>query len=157
MTPSAPRSNALMMKSGLIRLLHGVRMIRTFGDILRRLVPARSAPVYVHQLQTNATTFGSKAAPAEETSVEEGIDMCTPGASRRAAGVSRRQRRARAPRRPVTDGTARLHPHSSNPCVSSRRATRRRCGSRCRTRQDVARWGGGGRTGTANEIDGGVQ
>jgi hypothetical protein len=27
-----------------------------------RLVPARSAPVYVHQLHTKATTFGSKAA-----------------------------------------------------------------------------------------------
>src|SRR5512139_1013832 len=98
MTPSAPRSNALMMKSGLIRLLQGVRMIRTFGDILSRLVPARSAPVYVHQLQTNATTFGSKAAPAEEASVEEGIG--TPGPSPPSPGGSRRRRRAPAPRRP---------------------------------------------------------
>src|SRR5512141_1053947 len=85
MTPSAPRSNALMMKRGLIRLLHGARMIRTFGDILRRLVPARSAPVYVHQLQTNATTFGSNAAAGAVASVGEGVGMGTPGASPEAA------------------------------------------------------------------------
>src|SRR5512138_3729288 len=92
MTPSAPRSKALMMKSGLIRLLHGARMIRTFGDILRRLVPARSAPVYVHQLQTKATTFGSNAAPGAGASVGEGVGMGTPAASPGAAGTARRQR-----------------------------------------------------------------
>src|SRR5512142_1416605 len=110
MTPSAPRSNALMMKSGEMRLLHGARMIRTFGDILRRLVPARSAPVYVHQLQTNATTFGSNAAPGVEASVGEGVGMGTPGASPEAAGTARRRRRAPAPRRPLPGGTARMRP-----------------------------------------------
>src|SRR5512138_3073052 len=102
MTPSAPRSNAFTMKSGLIRLLHGVRMIRTFGDILRRIVPARSAPVYVHQLQTKAMTFGSNeplaagaalaVAVAVAASGRETFDMGTPGSAVRVE--------ARAPRVP---------------------------------------------------------
>src|SRR5512132_313055 len=100
MTPSAPRSKALMMKSGLIRLLHGARMIRTFGAIFRRLVPARSAPVYVHQLQTNATILGSNAAPMGEVSVVDELDMGTPGAPPVAAGP-RARRRASGTDRPV--------------------------------------------------------
>src|SRR5512138_3125432 len=110
MTPSAPRSKALMMKSGLIRLLHGARMIRTFGDILRRLVPARSAPVYVHQLQTKATTFGSNVAAGAVASVGEGVGMGTPGASPAVAGVARRRRQAPSPRSPLAGGTARRRP-----------------------------------------------
>src|SRR5512138_2267962 len=107
MTPSAPRSNALMMKCGLIRLLHGARTMRTLGAILRRLVPARSAPVYVHQLQTNATTFGSNEPWAARASVGDEFGM---GLSSRfrAPPVRRAQRsfalapdRADAPSRPV--------------------------------------------------------
>src|SRR5664280_1256927 len=67
MTPSAPRSNDLMMKSGSMRPVQGRRMMRTLLAMLRRLVPARSAPVYVHQLQTKAVMRGSNspaAAPA---------------------------------------------------------------------------------------------
>jgi hypothetical protein len=36
------------------------RMIRTFGGICMREVPAKSAPAYEHQLQQNATIRGSK-------------------------------------------------------------------------------------------------
>src|SRR5512147_1848476 len=109
-----------MMKSGLIRLLHGVRMMRTFGDILRRLVPARSAPVYVHQLQTNATIFGSNAAPATEASVDGDVDMGTPGAPRPAAGASARQEIAPALLRPEPEldrssGTSLLGPMTQHP------------------------------------------
>src|SRR5512142_2112326 len=107
MTPSAPRSNALMMKSGEMRLLHGARMIRTFGDILRRLVPARSAPVYVHQLQTNATTFGSNPAPGAGASVGDGSDIRTPGPAPPATVARRRRRSLRAPQPSVVDGAAR--------------------------------------------------
>jgi hypothetical protein len=45
MTPSAPRSNDLMMKSGSMRPVQGSRMMRTLLAMLSRLVPARSAPV----------------------------------------------------------------------------------------------------------------
>ena len=37
-------------------------MTRTFEAYLIRLVPVRSAPAYVHQLQTNPTIFGSNSA-----------------------------------------------------------------------------------------------
>jgi len=46
------------MKS--IRPVHGKRIILTFEEYLMRLVPVKSAPAYVHQLHTKATTFGSK-------------------------------------------------------------------------------------------------
>src|SRR5450830_421406 len=64
MTPSAPRSKALMMNSGSMRPLQGRRMMRTLLAMRRRLVPARSAPVYVHQLQTKAVMRGSKPSAA---------------------------------------------------------------------------------------------
>src|SRR5450756_1793565 len=64
MTPSAPRSKALMMKSGSMRPVQGRRMMRTLLAMRRRLVPARSAPVYVHQLQTKAVMRGSKPSAA---------------------------------------------------------------------------------------------
>src|SRR5512138_3398485 len=94
MTPSAPRSNALVMKCGLIRLLQGARIIRTFGDILSRLVPARSAPVYVHQLQTKATTFGEKGARVEAAGGWLGaLDMASPPTVERLRGAARRPAR----------------------------------------------------------------
>src|SRR5512137_93175 len=64
MTPSAPRSNALRTKRGSIRPVQGRRMMRTLLAMCSRLVPARSAPVYVHQLQTKAVMRGSKSPSA---------------------------------------------------------------------------------------------
>src|SRR5512142_2846536 len=96
-----------MTKSGLIRLLHGTRTMRTLGDILRRLVPARSAPVYVHQLQTNATTFGSNPAMGAGASVGDGSDIRTPGPASPATVARRRRRSLRAPQPSVVDGAAR--------------------------------------------------
>src|SRR5665647_2346665 len=60
MTPSAPRSKAFMMNSGSMRPVQARRMMRTLLAMCRRLVPARSAPVEVHQLQTKAVMRGSK-------------------------------------------------------------------------------------------------
>ena len=53
-----------MMNSGSMRPVQGRRMMRTLLAMCRRLVPARSAPVYVHQLQTKAVMRGSKPSPA---------------------------------------------------------------------------------------------
>src|SRR5512146_3026807 len=108
MAPAAPRSNALRMHSGLMRLLQGARMIRTFGDILSRLVPARSAPVYLHQLQTNATTFSSKpAGPGELGSVEGDVGMSHPWSALR-GGRGAAAETGPTPHRPVLGGSTRL-------------------------------------------------
>src|SRR5271157_5627003 len=45
------------------------RTTRTFGAYLSRVVPARSAARYVHQLQKNATILGSNCAGAAAVSV----------------------------------------------------------------------------------------
>ena len=44
-------------EEGSIRPVQVSRTTRTFGRYCIRDVPARSAPAYVHQLQTNATIF----------------------------------------------------------------------------------------------------
>src|SRR5512137_3076504 len=61
MTPSAPSWNAFRMNAGSTLPLHIVLRTRTFGADLIRETPARSAPVYEHQLQRNPMIFGSKA------------------------------------------------------------------------------------------------
>jgi hypothetical protein len=43
-----------------MRLEHITRTILTFGGYCNRVVPARSAPVYVHQLQAIPNILGSK-------------------------------------------------------------------------------------------------
>lgn len=45
-----------------MRPVQGNRTILTLAAYFIRLVPVRSAPAYVHQLQTKATIFGSKSA-----------------------------------------------------------------------------------------------
>src|SRR5271165_5717350 len=57
-TPSAPPAKAARMNCGSARPEHMRRMMRTFGAYLSRETPARSAAVYVHQLQKNATMRG---------------------------------------------------------------------------------------------------
>src|SRR5208283_3426336 len=42
-----------------MRLVHITRTTRTFGGYCNLVVPARSAPVYVHQLQAIPNIFGS--------------------------------------------------------------------------------------------------
>src|SRR5581483_251699 len=59
-TPSAPSRNAARTNCGATRPEHMSRMARTFGAYCIREIPARSAAVYVHQVQKNATIRGSK-------------------------------------------------------------------------------------------------
>ena len=49
----------LTTNAGSTRPLHITRIDLTFGAYLMRAVPARSAPVYEHQLHKNPTIFGS--------------------------------------------------------------------------------------------------
>src|SRR5271157_6099441 len=62
MMPSAPLENAFINSMKSILPVQGSRMILTLEACFMRLVPVRSAPVYVHQLHTNATIFGSNSA-----------------------------------------------------------------------------------------------
>ena len=59
-TPSAPFEKASRMNCGSTRPEHITRIMRAFGACLNRETPARSAAVYVHQLQKNATMRGSQ-------------------------------------------------------------------------------------------------
>ena len=61
MMPSAPDANALSSSRKSIRPVQGNLTILTFVAYFMRLVPVRSAPAYVHQLQTNAIMRGSNA------------------------------------------------------------------------------------------------
>jgi hypothetical protein len=57
------RETAARTNCGATRPEHMTRMIRTFDAYFIRETPARSAAVYVHQLQKNATIRGSHTAP----------------------------------------------------------------------------------------------
>src|SRR5512135_1858067 len=59
-TPSAPLAKASMMNCGSTRPEHISRMVRQLAAYFMRDTPARSAAVYVHQLQKNATIRGSQ-------------------------------------------------------------------------------------------------
>src|SRR5208283_760976 len=57
-TPSAPRAKAVSTSCGSSRPEHISRITQPLGGYFMRDTPARSAAVYVHQLQKNATMRG---------------------------------------------------------------------------------------------------
>src|SRR6516225_4085655 len=69
-TPSAPLAKASKMNCGSTRPEHIRRITRAFAAYFRRETPARSAAVYVHQLQKKAAILGCQVVGGEET-VEE--------------------------------------------------------------------------------------
>ena len=58
-TPSAPRLSASRTNIGSTRPEHMTLIDLRLAGYLVRLVPARSAPAYEHQLQRNPTMLGS--------------------------------------------------------------------------------------------------